>query len=95
MEFVYLEDVPEVGGDGREDDLVRIHLVPVGAGEGDVGEVVPGVEVLERGGHVRGEVVPLQAVLLGRRAAHCEANGLLLLPKIRLLLVHRSGVGRR
>ena len=43
---------------------------PVGAGQGHVGKVIPGVEVTERGGHVHREVVPLQAVLLG--ATHLD-----------------------
>ena len=36
----------------------------VGAGQGNVDEVVPGVEITKRGGHVHREVVPLEAVLL-------------------------------
>ena len=41
----------------------------VGAGQGNVDEVVPGVEITKRGGHVHCEVVPLEAVLL------CAAHG--------------------
>ena len=40
----------------------------IGAGQGHINKVVPGVEVPEGGGHVDGEVIPLEAVLLS--AAH-------------------------
>ena len=44
---------------------MRLEGGPVGAGQGDVHKVLPVVEVSEGGGDVHGEVVPLQAVLLG------------------------------
>ena len=60
----HLEDIPEVGGDRGEDDLVGLEGGPVGAGQGHVHKVLAGVEVAEGGGHVHREVVPLEAVLL-------------------------------
>ena len=64
----YLKDVSKVGRDRGENDFMSLKGRSIGAGQGDVDKVMPGVEVTKRGGHVDREVVPLEAVLL--RAAH-------------------------
>ena len=43
---------------------MRLERGSVGAGQGDVNKVLPGVQVAEGGGDVDREVVPLEAVLL-------------------------------
>ena len=50
---------------------MRLQRGPVGAGQGHVHKVLPGVQVPEGGGDVDGEVVPLEAVLLSDAHGDC------------------------
>ena len=50
---------------------MRLERGSVGAGQGDVNKVLPGVQVAEGGGDVDGEVVPLEAVLLSDAHRDC------------------------
>ena len=50
---------------------MRLQRGPVGARQGHVHKVLPGVQVSEGGGDVDGEVVPLEAVLLSDAHRDC------------------------
>ena len=62
-----LEQLPETGAAGRQQDPVRLHRVAAIAAEGDVQQLPVLAQLVKYGGQPRAEPVPAQTELLAAR----------------------------